>query len=209
MDTSSKSAQFFIVTGAFLGWFSVVLQFYLIIINREASVPETIIRYFSFFTILTNLLITVCFTVLLCNPLLSWGRFFSSSSTLTAFAVYIAIVGLVYNGILRFLWSPQGVQQFVDELLHLVNPLWFLLFWIFFVPKSRLKWNNVFFWLLYPLVYIIFILIRGSVSGFYPYPFINVNNLGYPGVLVNCLVLFLGFLLISLLFIWIGKRWRK
>jgi hypothetical protein len=209
MDTSSKSAQFFIVTGAFLGWFSVVLQFYLIIINREASVPETIIRYFSFFTILTNLLITVCFTFLLCNPLSSWGRFFSNPSTLTAFAVYIAIVGLVYNGILRFLWSPQGVQQFVDELLHLVNPLWFLLFWIFFVPKSRLKWKNVFFWLLYPLFYLIFILIRGSVSGFYPYPFINVNNLGYPGVLVNCLVLFLGFLLISLLFIWIGKRWRK
>ena len=209
MDTSSKSAQFFIVTGAFLGWFSVLLQFYLIIINREASVPETIIRYFSFFTILTNLLITVCFTILLCNPLSSWDRFFSSPSTLTAFAVYIAIVGLVYNGILRFLWSPQGVQQFVDELLHLVNPLWFLLFWIFFVPKSRLKWKNVFFWLLYPLFYLIFILIRGSVSGFYPYPFINVNNLGYPGVLVNCLVLFLGFLLISLLFVWIGKRWRK
>lgn len=209
MDTSSKSAKFFIVTGAFLGWFSVVLQFYLIIINREASVPETIIRYFSFFTILTNLLITVCFTVLLCNPLSSWGRFFSSPSTLTAFAVYIAIVGLVYNGILRFLWSPQGVQQFVDELLHFVNPLWFLLFWIFFVPKSRLKWKNVFFWLLYPLFYIIFILVRGSVSGFYPYPFVNVNNLGYPGVFVNCLVLFLGFLLISLLFVWIGKRWRK
>jgi hypothetical protein len=209
MDTSSKSAQFFIVTGAFLGWFSVVLQFYLIIINREASVPETIIRYFSFFTILTNLLITVCFTVLLCNPLSSWGRFFSLPSTLTSLAVYIVIVGLVYNGILRFLWSPQGVQQFVDELLHFVNPLWFLLFWIFFVPKSRLKWKNVFFWLLYPLFYIIFILVRGSVSGFYPYPFVNVNNLGYPGVFVNCLVLFLGFLLISLLFVWIGKRWRK
>src|ERR1017187_8548020 len=104
MDTSSKSAQFFIVTGAFLGWFSVVLQFYLIIINREASVPETIIRYFSFFTILTNLLITVCFTVLLCNPLSSWGRFFSLPSTLTSLAVYIVIVGLVCNGILRFLW---------------------------------------------------------------------------------------------------------
>lgn len=209
MDNSSKSGQLFLVTGAFLGWFSIVLQFYLILLNREASVQETIIRYFSFFTILTNILTTVCFTVLLCTPMSTWGKFFSRPSTLTALAVYITIVGVVYNGILRFLWSPQGAQQLVDELLHLVNPLWFLLFWIFFVPKSRLKWKNVFFWLLYPLIYIIFILVRGSVSGFYPYPFINVSNLGYPAVLVNCVILFFAFLLLSLLFVWIGKRWRK
>ncbi len=209
MDTSSKSGQFFVATGAFLGWFSILLQFYLIILNREASVPETVIRYFSFFTILTNILITVCFTVLLCSPLSSPGSFFSRPSTLTALAIYITIVGLVYNGILRFLWSPQGAQQLVDELLHVVNPLWFLLFWVFFVPKSRLKWKNVYFWLIYPLIYIIFILVRGSFSGFYPYPFVNVSNLGYPAVLINCLVLSVAFVFLSLIFVWIGKRWRK
>lgn len=32
-------------------WFAVIAQFFLAIANRTASVPETVIRFFSFFTI--------------------------------------------------------------------------------------------------------------------------------------------------------------
>ncbi len=53
---------------ALFGWFALLSQFYLIIEGRVVPVPETIIRYFSFFTILTNLLVAVCATVLLLKP---------------------------------------------------------------------------------------------------------------------------------------------
>ncbi|MFZ5976285.1 MULTISPECIES: Pr6Pr family membrane protein [unclassified Hydrotalea] len=33
-------------------------------------------------------------------------------------------------------------------------------------------------WLIYPLLYLVYILIRGSFSGFYPYPFVNVLQIG-------------------------------
>lgn len=143
-----------------------------------ASVPETIIRYFSFFTILTNILVTVCCTVLLLKRKSKRNSFFSSYKTLTSIALYITIVGLVYNVILRFLWKPEGLQFLVDELLHTVIPVCFILFWLFFVPKAGLRWKNIFPWLLYPLVYVIYILIRGAFSDFILILLLTLQSLG-------------------------------
>ncbi|MBC7828836.1 MAG: Pr6Pr family membrane protein [Chitinophagaceae bacterium] len=191
--------------GSAVAWFAVIAQLYLIIINRVTSVPETIIRYFSFYTILTNILVALCLTISFLKPNSSWGKFFTRTATVTAIAVYIFVVGLVYNLILRFLWKPEGMQRLVDELLHSIIPVLYIVYWYIFTPKTRLKWINALTWLLYPLVYIIFILLRGEASGFYPYPFIDVNKLGYSTVFLNCFFLFLTFLFFSLLSIFIGR----
>lgn len=203
-NKSTKVIQVLLATGALLGWFALVGQFYLILENRVASVPETILRYFSFFTILTNILVAFCFTALLIKPKSSEGRLFSPK-TLTAITVYITIVGIVYNTILRFIWEPTGMQRVVDELLHSVIPILFFLYWLLFVQKEGLKWKNVLFWLLYPLVYIVFILFRGVLSGFYPYPFIDVSTIGYIQVLLNSIGLCVAFLLVSLILVTIAK----
>lgn len=195
--------------GAALAWFAVLLQLYLIIENRIRPIFDTIIQFFSYFTILTNILVAVCFTMLLLQSESARKNFFASSKVLTAVTVYIAIVGLVYNLILRNIWKPQGIQYVVDELLHSVNPVLFILFWVIFVPKKALQWKDAFPWLIYPFIYCIYILIRGALSGLYPYPFIDVNNLGYNNVLINTGFLFLAFLLISLLFVAIGKLMTK
>jgi len=188
-----------------LGWFAIMAQFYLIIENRITSIPETAIRFFSFFTILTNILVALCCTILLLNYNSKWRNFFSNKNTLTAIAVYITIVGVVYNLILRFLWNPEGLQWIVDELLHSVIPILFLILWLLFIPKGRLQMKSVFAWLLYPLVYLIFIIIRGSFSGFYPYPFIDVNKLGYNKVIVNSTGMLAAFLVTSVLFVLIDR----
>lgn len=190
---------------ALFGWFALLSQFYLIIEGRVVPVPETIIRYFSFFTILTNLLVAVCATVLLLKPGSAWGRFFARATTGTAIAVYIVIVGVVYNTVLRFLWKPQGLQYVVDELLHSVIPVLYFLCWVLFVPKSSLQYKHAFGWLIYPAVYLCWILIYGALSGYYPYPFVNVVDLGYDRVLINCAGLFLAFLGLSLFLILLGK----
>lgn len=173
--------------------------------NRTASIPESIVRYFSFFTVLTNLLVALCFSFILIKSHSSLGHFFSSSKVLTAIVVYITVVGIVYNIILRFLWQPRGLQFIVDELLHTVIPLLCIVYWIAFVPKLPLKWKDAFAWLLYPTTYIIYIFIRGSFSGFYPYPFINVTEIGYNNALINSGILALSFLIISFLFIGVAK----
>ena len=204
-NRSAKTQQTYLAIGAIIAWFAVVVQFYLLIVNWIAAVPETIIRFFSFYTILTNILVALCFTVLLLKPKSGWGRFFSKSTTGTAIAVYITIVGIVYNIILRFIWNPQGLQMVVDESLHLIIPVLFILYWLIFAPKAGLRWKNVFPWLIFPFVYLLLILIRGALSGFYPYPFIDVKTLGYNKVLLNSGGLCIAFLLLSLLFVTIAK----
>jgi len=192
--------------GSVLGWFALGVQFYLIILNRNTSLGLTVLRYFSYFTILTNLLVALCFTFLFVSPLSKGGKFFDRPSVLTSVAVYISVVGLIYNIVLRPIWDPRGLQMVVDELLHSIIPALYILYWLVFVrPKRPLQWKGIVSWLLYPLIYIVVILILGSLSGFYPYPFVNVNEIGYYQVFINTCFVCLVFLFFSLLFVGLSR----
>lgn len=199
----------FLALMALLGWFALAAQFYINVSLKQNPLAEIIIRYFSYFTILTNLLVAVCCTTLLLSPASRWGGFFSKQQTLAAITVYIIIVGLIYNTILRFLWSPKGLQAVVDELLHAVIPVLALILWLLYAGKNKLQWKDILPWLIYPLLYITYILLRGSVSGFYPYPFIDQKVLGLNKVLVNAAWITLLFIIISLVFVALGKAISK
>jgi len=202
---SAKTEQIFLALGALIVWFSVIAQFYLAIVNRQTPVSEAVIRFFSYFTIQTNILVATCFTILLLKPASGWGSFFSSPRVLTAICTYITFVGLTYNILLRQLWQPTGLQQLVDELLHSAIPIIFILYWLIFVSKAELQWKNALPWLIYPIAYLVYILIRGAASGNYPYPFIDVNELGYPRMFINDFGLIIAFLMLAQLFIFIAK----
>ena len=191
-----------------VSWIVLMIQFILIIQNRVVSIPETIVRFFSFFTILTNILVAITFTVIWLQPK-NGMAFFLKANTQTAIAVYILIVGIVYNVILRFIWQPQGLQRIVDEFLHLIIPIVYVLFWYLEVDKQTLKWNTIFGWLIYPLVYVFIILLLGSFSNYYPYPFIDVAKLGYYSVVINSVLLTLFFGLVSVIFVFVAKRRSK
>src|SRR5258708_20950217 len=106
---------------AVAAWLALILQLYILINNipgNGLSPIEAIGRFLIFFTVLTNLLVAINMTVLLLNPSGKTGHFFSKSFVVTAVALYIFIVALVYNIILRGLWHPTGLQKIADELLH-------------------------------------------------------------------------------------------
>src|SRR5690606_35617630 len=78
------------------------------------------------------------------------------------------------------------------ELLHTVQPIGFMLFWICFISKDGLTWKGFLPWLLYPLLYILYVMILGALTAHYPYPFADASKLGYPKALLNGMgVLFL------------------
>ena len=154
--TDTKSNKFALVLSVTC-WFTVILQGILILQNRIASVVETLIRFFTFFTILTNILVAITFTVIWLQPKNKW-TFFLKSNTQTAISVYIFVVGFVYNIILRFLWQPQGLQKVADELLHTAIPILYILYWYFKTSKEFIFFKNVYGWLIYPILYLIVIL---------------------------------------------------
>lgn len=192
---------------ALLGWFAVIAQLFILIQIRTTSLPETFIRFFSYFTIQSNIMVALCFSGYFMHG--KWKDFFTRPGTQTAVTVYIIVVGAVYNLVLRPLWKPAGLQVPVDELMHSVIPLLMLFFWFRFTPKESLQWSGVFTWSLYPLFYTVFIGLRGAITGFYPYPFINVTRLGYAKVLMNGCLLLLVFMVLSLVLIGIAKRFPR
>jgi hypothetical protein len=188
------------------GWFALVAQMKLNIESKLVPLPEILTRYFSYFTLLTNLLVALVCTITIFSPQSAAGRFVTRYSTVTATTVYILLVGIVYNLVLRQIWEPTGLQKVVDELLHSVIPFLFLLYWVIYIPKQHVRATSFLPWLIYPLVYIIFILTRGSFSDFYPYPFVNLSKLSWQQVMINCVAIALAVALLSITLIFIGNR---
>jgi hypothetical protein len=199
------------VATALAAWFALLLQFPLTLrtsIANGMTVTAAVLTYFSFFTLLTNLLVALVLTFSFIAPNSRWGRFFSSPIVATGTALYIAMVGLVYSFLLRHSWNPEGLDKLTDIILHDFVPVMYVAFWIFFVPKSGLRWKNPLSWVIYPIIYSAWILIRGAISGRYPYPFVNVGQLGYPQVLLNSLVLLIIFLVIGFAVVTVA-RWKR
>jgi hypothetical protein len=195
--------RIYAITGALLAWFALVLQLYLVIVQSPPGLAMLgmVVTYFSFFTILTNLLVALVFTAI------ALGRVLSQSIQ-GGTAVYIAIVGIVYQLLLRQLWNPKGAQLLCDMLLHAVIPLGYVVYWLIFAPRTGLRWIDAVVWLVYPGVYLVYVLARGAVGGLYPYPFVDVNVLGYAGVLARSTVLMAVFLGMGLLIVAVS-RWMR
>lgn len=190
---------------ALIGWFSVITQYYLMVENSQMPLAETTTRFFSYFTILTNIVVAAYFT---CR---AFNRFpkIKKSGILTAITIYILIVGLVYQLILRSAWTPTGLQKLVDELLHSIIPILVLIYWYLYENKKDISYKQIPYWAVYPLIYLLYILIRGYFSDFYPYPFVNVLDLGYFQVFINSFWVLLLFVVLSILFIRIAKSLNR
>ncbi|KLT65318.1 Pr6Pr family membrane protein [Pedobacter sp. BMA] len=205
----SQAAKIYATVTAIVVWFSILLQFVVSLKQAHYHYIETLKIFLSFFTVTTNIIVASCFMVISIFPKGKIRDFFRRAATITAITVYIIVVGLIYNFLLRGLVLQEGWSRVADELLHVVSPLLMLIFWIFFVDKSRLRYRSATHWLIYPLAYIVFVIVRGLLINEYPYPFINVVNIGYPKAILNAFFCVVLFWLLSLLLIWIGKRKNK
>ncbi|HEX4850262.1 MAG TPA: Pr6Pr family membrane protein [Puia sp.] len=195
MNRSISIKNAFKLTVVVVAWFGLILQFYLFMKGSpQRTYWEKVINYFSYFTILTNMTIAVGTSASLFFPKSAIGNFCSNAVTESGFTVYILIVGIIYHFFLRNLWDPQGSQWLSDWILHKATPILYFFYWAIFVDKGYLKWVNSVQWLVFPLVYFVYSLIRGASTGFYAYPFIEVNKIGYPKTLVNAAWILAAFL---------------
>lgn len=173
-------------------WFALLVQLLLMIRDALAagtSVVTTVYNYFSFFTILTNLLIALGLTVSLCSPESRRGRFFSRPAAIAGTAIYITLVGVTYALLLRTLYHPQGWGKLANFLLHDFDPIAYVAYWLIFAPKRGLRPRHAFLWLIYPAVYAVSIFIRGRFTAWYPYPFMDAGTIGFWHALANAAII--------------------
>lgn len=164
---------------------ALVLQYVLILQLTRDNVGVVLgtVRFFSYFTILSNIAVSlVAFTA-------AAGRtgFLARARVRGAVALYIGVTGSIYFFVLRHLWQPQGAQWWADTGLHYAVPLAYWAWWLACVPHGTLCWRDVAGWLLFPLGFVAWVFLRGAWVGEYPYPFIDVAQLGWARVGVNAL----------------------
>jgi hypothetical protein len=154
------------------------------------------VRYLSYFTILSNLLVAATCAVAVFGGGSRLTRWLASARARGGIALAIGVTGTVYVTVLRHLWQPQGAQWWVDSGLHYAVPALYLIWWLLAVPHGALDRRDLSRWLLFPALYVAWVFLRGQVAHEYPYPFLDVGVLGGPVVLRNAvgvLVLFLAF----------------
>jgi hypothetical protein len=165
----------------------------------------------SFFTIWTNAAVGLTLTVPLVWPETRLGHLFRRHDVLTAVAASITFVMVTYHLLLSSQVDPEGIALLTDVLAHYLVPVSFVGYWWVVSPKETLRWRDPLVWLSYPLAYQVHVFVRGALTGFYPYPFVDVASLGFVPVLRNTLGTGAAFVVISLAFVAVGRvemRWN-
>lgn len=197
---------------AVIAWFAVLLQFYLslrLTLANGGSIGRAIVIFLGYFTVLTNIVVCVALTFPLLAPNSAPGRFFARPAVAGGVATSIALVAIAYHLLLRTVWDPQGLQLLADVLLHYVVPLLYLVYWWLAVPKASLSWTDPLLWSAYPAAYLVYALVRGAIIGTYPYPFIDVTEIGYGRTGINALGLLFAFIVLGALFVALGRMSRS
>jgi uncharacterized membrane protein len=166
------------------------------------ALPERLIRLVSYFTIQSNVLVAVAAFTLLRDPDRD-GQIWRVVRV--AGLVGITITGIVHWFLLRPLLDLTGWSYLCDKLLHVAVPLLAVVAWLLFGPRPRVTLRDWLLALIWPAAWLAYTLVRGSVTGFYPYPVLNVQELGAASVLVASLGITGMFVVVSLL-LWLGDR---
>ncbi|MFI7600916.1 Pr6Pr family membrane protein [Actinoplanes sp. NPDC049681] len=172
-----------------------------------AAGPATVTGLLPYFTIQSNVAYGVfaAWTVFRDRP--------TPPALKGAVTLYVSITGLVYHLVLAnpasgFSMGPVHrnlAEAIGNQLLHTVVPLIAVADWLVFDERRRFRWRYAVYWLAFPLAYLAFALLRGLVTHTYPYPFIDVGDLGYGGVALSTLFFAVAFWLLGLAFVAIDR----
>ena len=148
------------------------------------GVIGSVIYYFSFFTILTNIGLVLVYLGALVRGR-RWLSFFRKPHTRAMLAASIALVGGFYHFVLAGKWQQEGLLYWCNITLHYVTPILYLIWFAVWNRTGTLKWKAIVTLLAYPLLYLIYILIRGPIAGEYPYAVLDVGAYGYGQIAIN------------------------
>ncbi|MGW3864451.1 Pr6Pr family membrane protein [Streptomyces sp. NPDC005047] len=171
-----------------------------------------VLKTLSHFTIQSAILLAL---VMIASARCAWSAHHPLPGAVTGAALlYVATAGLVHHLLLTSAASPfvapdgagAGWQTAATHILHTAVPVAAALDWLLLTVPGRLHLRQAPTWLLYPLAYLAFTLARGELllpgtQDRYLYPFLDVDQHGFKGVLGNALLVGLALYALAVLLI--------
>jgi hypothetical protein len=201
-----------------VGAFGVISQLWIVATQTltedmiQLSEPIRLWNVLSYFTIWSNILVTVVACLLALNPQRN-GSVFNTFRLASLFMITITCV--IYALVLAKVWEPTGWQKIADQTLHYSVPVLAVVGYLLFGPRPRFDLNTLWWSLTIPLAYMAYTLIRspfisytkdGETRDWYPYHFIDVNDIGYGTALLNVAGIFLLLTAVGWLFIFLDRK---
>ncbi|AXK47203.1 hypothetical protein DXU92_15995 [Brachybacterium saurashtrense] len=161
---------------------------------RGGSLPQHV----SYFTNQSNLAFSLALLAAAALPPERWPR--GWDAVRGALAFYLVMTGLIY-ALLVAPWEEllRWDIGWTGIVLHRVAPVAAMLDWLLTPRRRAPPPARVLWWLLYPLAYLGVTWLRGALTGWYPYAFLDPTASSWPQVLATTGVVLVAFLVIGTL----------
>lgn len=166
-----------------------------------------VLNFFSYFTNLGNIFAAV---VLLVESVLTWrgkelGPLWQVLRCVSVVAM--ALVGMVFSALLRDV-DLGSLLPWINTWLHYVMPVVVVADWLIQSPRKPLSLRSLWIAVFFPLAYLAYSLVRGAITGWYAYPFLNPANGGYGAVAITCLFIAVAFIATTIVLILLANKFR-
>jgi hypothetical protein len=161
--------------------------------------PVAAVEFLSYFTIESNLI--AAGVLLIAGVRALRGRPNGRALDLWrgAATLYMVTTGLGYAVLLG---GEGTLLGWVDVVLHYLMPVALALDWILDRPESPIPFDRALVWMAFPTAFIAYTLVRGEIVDWYPYPFVDVADRGYPAVIVTALVVGAAMVAVTAMLVW-------
>ncbi|MEO7130218.1 MAG: Pr6Pr family membrane protein, partial [Dermatophilaceae bacterium] len=185
MTTTRGARPWHIVTFV-VAAFAVLFQLWIILdgggildSGQGVGKGELVRRFFSYFTIQSNVLVAIATWLIIRDQI---------DSTVFRVLRLASLIGITVTGIVAYLLLPPSPDYstnslLADRLLHIAVPVLAFIGWVVFGPRGRLHLRDVLPSLIWPVSWLVATLALGPLVDWYPYPFLNVADLGLIRVL--------------------------
>ena len=176
-----------------IAWAGLVLNIWVLVRHDGMTPSAAIWSELRYFTIITNLIAAVIFTRA------AFTERALSARASGGIGVPMLMVALVYWSVLYAESPPPPEKTLANLLLHLFTPLFVVAYDLLAHRSLQREWRDPFIWLCYPLLYLVYALVRGIIEGQYPYFFLDPQASGWAGLIVNSVILLSAFLVFGTL----------
>ena len=199
-----KSKKIFRVTSATIVFVGICMSIY----NNMFVGPFdngflNIVKSFTYFTVLSNILVTLWF--LFNSGIGLKNKLLNGASSKGAIMLYISVAGIVYFTILNETSTLTSYPLIATYILHAVSPVLFILDWIVLEKKGEYIWGDIKKWVLFPISYLIYVVILCGILREYPYGFMDLSKLSIKAFSINMIGLTSVFVFLSALIILLDK----
>lgn len=163
-----------------------------------AGALSRVIDFFSYFTILSNIVVAVVLTALalgVARPVGAWPALRLDS------LLMITVTGLVFAIVLAPDAKLEGLEYVTNTIEHYLAPVLTVVTWLVWGPFGWFRLRTVLSAMVLPILWLGYTLVRGAVIDAYPYGFLDAAALGYPTALRNIAVVLVIGVVLALVFL--------